>query len=240
MSTVSTGSTTSRSRTQRQPSPPTSWRPATDRGPSPATHRRPALIALALLLIVGGAAVAGLLAIRMDARTDVLVAARPIAVGAQISSADLATTRVASEGLALIPAAQASQVIGRYAGQTIPTGRLLDVGMVKGQGFLQPGKAAVGVSLAVGHMPASGLRQGDVVQVIHVHNGASTVLSAKAVVSYVPAGTSSSSIIGGSSDAPAAATLIVNEADAPKVAAASVANEVALVLLTRGGEIGAG
>ena len=43
--------------------------------PAPPRRRRPALTALAVLLIVGGAALAGLLAVRMDSREPVLVVA---------------------------------------------------------------------------------------------------------------------------------------------------------------------
>ena len=46
------------------------------------------MIGLAVLLIVGSAAIAGLLAMRIDSRVPVLVAAHEIPVGAQITLAD--------------------------------------------------------------------------------------------------------------------------------------------------------
>ncbi|MGH3317395.1 MAG: hypothetical protein ACRDO0_14745, partial [Nocardioidaceae bacterium] len=45
-----------------------------DRLPSPPRRRRPALAALAVLLIVGGATLAALLALRLDQRVPVMMA----------------------------------------------------------------------------------------------------------------------------------------------------------------------
>lgn len=237
--TTTTGTANGRPATGAQRSTPL-WRGGTAKGPSPARHRRPALIGLALLLIVGGAAIAGLLAVRIDSRVPVLVAAREIAVGQQITRGDLATTRVASEGLTLLSADSASQVVGQYAAQTVPAGRLLDAGMLSGQGFLKPGTSAVGVSVGTGKMPASGLRSGDAVQVVSVKDGQGKVLVGSAVVSSVAGGESGGSFIGGGSSSGTVATLIVGQDQAASVAAASAANQVALVLLSRGAQLGSG
>ena len=70
--------------------------------PSPPRRRRPALAAIAVLLIVGGAALAGLLALRLDSREPVLVMTQDVPVGTKITADMLGTTRVASEGLKLI------------------------------------------------------------------------------------------------------------------------------------------
>jgi hypothetical protein len=211
------------------------------RPPSPTKHRRTGLIGLAVLLIVGSAAIAGLLAVRLDSRSAVLVSGRPIAIGQQITKADLAETRVASEGLALFPVSESDQVIGKYAAQAIPAGRLLDAGMLQDQGYLKPGMVAVGVSVPPGRMPANGLQQGDRVQIIKVSTAEQLVASA--VVSTPPA-TARAGGIGGlisdgsSPSAGTVATLVVAAADAPKVAAASAANQLALVLIERGKQLG--
>lgn len=211
------------------------------RPPSPTKHRRTGLIGLAVLLIVGSAAIAGLLAVRLDARSAVLVSGRPIAIGQQITKADLAETRVASEGLALFPGSESDQVIGKYAAQAIPAGRLLDAAMLQDQGYLTPGMVAVGVSVPPGRMPANGLQQGDRVQVIKVSDAEQLVASA--VVSTPPAAARADGIGGLISDgstpsAGTVATLVVAAADAPKVAAASAANQLALVLIERGKQLG--
>jgi hypothetical protein len=195
------------------------------------------MIGLAILLIVGSAAVAGLLAMRIDSRVPVLVAAHEIPVGAQITLADLATQRVASDGLEVLPASAADQLVGRYAAGTIPAGRLLDQAMFAQTGFLKDGAVAVGVSLAPGRMPASGLRAGDKVQVVDVKDGIGVVLVDNATVSSAPDSTSSSGAFGGGSaggSGSVVATLIVPPASAPAVAASSAANRIAVVLLRRG------
>ena len=68
-----------------------------------------------MLLIVGGAAAAGLLALRADERVPVLVAVADIAVGQEITTDAVGTTPVASEGLKLIPSSQQDLVVGQFA-----------------------------------------------------------------------------------------------------------------------------
>lgn len=217
-------------------------RPGKVRSPSPTKHRRSGLIGLAVLLIVGSAAVAGLLAVRLDSRSAVLVAGRPIAIGQQITKADLREARVASEGLGLIPVSRSGQVIGKYASQAIPAGRLLDAGMLQQRGYLTAGMVAVGVAVPPGRMPASGLEQGDRVQVIQVTDGVPKVLVASAVVSTPPASARSGGtgglLPGGSSQGPGAvATVIVAALEAPAVVAGSAANQLSLVLVERGSQL---
>jgi hypothetical protein len=220
-------------------------KPGTVRPPSPTKHRRGGLIGLAVLLIVGSAAVAGLLAVRLDSRSAVLVAERPIAIGQQISRADLRATRVASQGLTLLPASNLNQVIGKYAAQAIPAGRLLDAAMLQKQGYLVAGKVAVGVAVPPGRMPTNGLQQGDKVQIIRVTDGRPKVLVDSAVVSTPPGDPSArggGGLIGGGSSqgsgSAAVATVIVSAEDGPAVAAGSAANELSVVLVERGSQLG--
>lgn len=212
----------------------------------PRTRRRPAMIGLAVLLIVGCAAIAGLLALRLDSRAPALVAARPISIGEQITAADLTTERIAGENLDVLGADQASAVVGKYAAEAIPQGRLLDSDMIAAQSYLKPGVVAVGILVQAGRVPASGLRIGDHVQVIQVADGQSTVIVDDAVVSNAPSTDSSSGggFLGAGSSTSGSgttvATLIVAPSAAPKVAAASAANQVAVVLKTRGQNLNTG
>jgi Flp pilus assembly protein CpaB len=186
------------------------------------------LAALGVLLIVGGAATAGLLAIRADARVPVLVAAREIAAGEQITQDALSTTAVASEGTMLIPASQEAELVGQYARVTITSGQLIDTAMVMASGVLQPGSVAVGASLAAGRVPASGLQPGDIVDLIAVSGGQGQVLAEGVLVSSfvsAPSGT------GGSSST---ATFIVDHGDGARIAAVNAVGELAVVLVERG------
>lgn len=203
-----------------------------DRLPRPPRRRRAGLASLSLLMIVGGAAGAGLLAVRLDDRSPVLVAAGHIGAGQQIRAEDLATTSVAADGVSLIPASEASQLIGRYAATDIPAGRLLDPQMISTTGLLKQGRAAIGVVLKPGHAPASGLRAGDVVQLIRVIDGKGAPLSDNATVGSVRAPEGGGFGSGGGDPV---ATILVDSKDAADIAAAAVADQIAIVLLSRSG-----
>jgi SAF domain len=203
-----------------------------DRLPRPPGRRRPGLAVLAVLLIVLGAAVAGLLALRIDERVPVLVARQQIAVGQQISADDLAVARVAAEGLALIPAERASEVIGKYATAQIGAGRLVDPATLSDSGLLTSGNAAVGIALQPGRYPASGLESGDVVQVVRAVDGEGKVIADRAVVGSVQ--TPADSVFGSAGSDTVVVTVVLTQPKAAAVAAAAAADQVSLVLLRRG------
>jgi SAF domain len=204
---------------------------AADRLPPPPRERRPALAALAVLLIVGGAAVAGLLAMRADSRVPVLVAGADIEAGAQIAANDLTTTRVAAEGTMLVPASQLDLLVGQYAQVAIAAGQLIDTAMVTPSGLLDaPASVAVGATLAPGRMPAGGLLQGDIVDVVHVADRSGDVVVSEARVGRVVSG-------GTDGAAGATITLFVDRSAAPDVSAIAAAGELALVLIERGAPI---
>jgi hypothetical protein len=218
--------------------PQGSARPAIDRLPRPPGRRRPGLAVVAVLLIVLGAAIAGLLALRIDERVPVLVAGHEIEAGHKITSDDLAVARMATEGVTVIPADQASSVIGRYATQTITSGRLIDKGMLDTVGLLTSGQAAVGVALKSGRFPSDGIEPGDVVQVVRAADGVGKVIAQKAVVSAVKPAEGSG--FGSSGGDTTVVTLVVPDRVSPAVAAAGMADQVSLVLLRRGVPTGGG
>ena len=218
--------------------PVTPGRTGGDRLPRPPGRRRPGLAVIAVLLIVLGAAVAGLLATRIDDRVPVLVARGDIAVGQQITAGNLAVAQMASSGITAISANHASEVIGRYAATTIAPGQLIDGSMLSTTGLLTNGNAAVGMSLAQGRYPASGLRSGDVVQVVRTVDGVGKVIVDRAVVSTVEK--PGNSVFGSSNSSATMVTVIVSPKNSPAVAAAAAAEQLSLVLLQRGGAVGSG
>ena len=187
------------------------------------------LAALAVLLIVGGAAAAGLLALRADERVPVLAAAREIAAGEAITEDAFTTIAVAAEGTRLIPASQSYLLDGQYALTTIAEGQLLDTAMLTPTAPLQPGFVAVGASLGGGRMPASGLQAGDVVQLVRVVDGEGQVLVEEARVSsyHVPDRATTGS-------GAATVTFIVPNDNGAQIAAVAAAGELAVVLVERG------
>lgn len=212
-----------------------------DRLPRPPRRRRPGFAALAVLLIVGAAATAGLLAMQFDERVPVLVARTSIPVGQQIGREDLAVARVASGELRTIAAADADAVVGRYATETIAPGRLIEPGMLGNRSLLERGSVALGVVLKPGNVPASGLRTGDRVRVYKSKDGEGTLLAAEAIVDSVRTKDGGSRLGGGSSGGDAQATIIVrddaNATVSTKIAGASLAGQLVLGLIERGGDV---
>jgi hypothetical protein len=208
-----------------------------DRLPKPPRRRRPGFAALAVLLVVGAAATAGLLAIRLDERVPILVAATDIPVGKEITRQDLAVARVASSELKLIAAEDVAAVEGRYATQSIPAGRPLDAQMLGDSGLLKPGWVALGVVIKPGNVPATGLQSGDRVKVYKAVDGAGTLLTNDAIVSSVSSDEGGGGAFGGGGNGDSTATIIVQEEGdlTAQIAAASLAGQIVLGLTERGG-----
>lgn len=203
-----------------------------DRLPPPPRERRPLLAAFAVLLIVGGATVAGLLALRADTRVPVLVLATDVVTGQKITEDVLGVTQVASEGTLLVPASQRDLVLGRYAKQPLSRGQLLDSTMLTDRQTLTDGKVAVGAALAIGRVPATGLKSGDIVQLVHVVQGEGTVLVPDALVTSA---VSASDSPGGGT---LTATFVVDSADGATIAGVAAEGQLAAVLVTRGAPLG--
>lgn len=152
----------------------TSAAPGRGRLPAPVRDRRPALAALALLLILGGALTSALLAYRSGERVDVLVAARDISVGDEISRADFATARVAADGAAVVEAAAVGNFVGTRATTDVPAGTLVNRTMFLTGSLIPDGAAVLGVVLAPTQRPAEPIQAGDVVRVYRVPSDSST------------------------------------------------------------------
>ncbi|MGL5830255.1 MAG: SAF domain-containing protein [Angustibacter sp.] len=228
----------------REPRPP-QVRPG-DRLPAPPRQRRPALAALAVLLIVGGAALAGLLAVRMDERVSVLVAARDIPVGTKLAAEDLSTALISADGVATIPSSSLDQVVGQYTNRALSKTQLVDANVVDRQGFQRSGNVSVGVPMIQGRVPAQGLQVGDAVLVLRVPKEAAAsvdpknaVLSDRALVIQTTLQSGESRLTGKSEgtsmqDGNQAATVLIPQAQAVAVARAAAAGEISLVLVERG------
>jgi hypothetical protein len=212
-----------------------------DRLPRPPRRRRPGFAALAVLLVVGAAAAAGLLAMRLDQRTPVLVAARDLEVGQEITRGDLAEVKVSAAGLSLIPSSQVDTVLGQYVTQQIPAGRPLDQAMMDSSGLLKEGYVAIGVPLKAGSAPASGLQSGDRVKVVRAVDGEGTLLSEDAVVGAVSTEEDGGRFGGGNGGDPVV-TIIVRDTKAAngrpsvttQIGAAALAGHIVLELVERG------
>jgi hypothetical protein len=129
-------------------------------------------LALAVVLVVGGGLLVGLLVQSAAERTSVLAAARDIAPGQVITDADLRLVDVGIDGDAsLVPAASRSTIVGQVAVVGIPQGALLAPGQVDVGGGIETGTVVVGALLAPGELPVSALRAGDAVALVAVSGG---------------------------------------------------------------------
>lgn len=129
-------------------------------------------LALALVLVVGGGLLVGLLVQSAGDRSAVLAAAGPIAPGQVITEADLRVVDVGIDGEAsLVPAASRASVVGKVAIVGIPEGALLAPGQLAPDGGLEPGSVVVGALLGPGELPVPTLRGGDVVELVAVSGG---------------------------------------------------------------------
>lgn len=211
-------------------------RAETTRLPSPPRQRRPALAALAVLLIVGGAAIAALLAMRVDERTPVLIVTEPIAAGERITEAKLGTTQVAAENTELIPESDLEQALGYNARVNLQPGQLLDTQMLTDQPPLSEGQVAVGAYLGQGFLPAGGLQAGDIVDLVSIVTGeGETIVEGARVASATPAEGANAS--GGTGSL---VTLLVERGDAATVGGLAATSQLVVTLVERGTPFGSG
>jgi hypothetical protein len=199
--------------------------------PSPPRRRRPAMAAIAVLLIVGGAALAGLLALRLDSREPVLVLTEDVPVGARITADVLGTTRVASEGLKLIPEKEARTVVGTYARTALSAGQLVDTGVLTTTQPIEAGQVRVGVSLKAGQVPP-GVTSGDEVRLVRLGDGTSTVRALATGLVLTVGSTEDGGLSGGGSSAQA--TILIPEEAADEVIDAAGNEALGLALVRRG------
>ncbi|MDX6246835.1 MAG: hypothetical protein QOF10_195 [Kribbellaceae bacterium] len=234
MSTTTGTETVDRQRQRAERGVGTTRKPG-GRLPTNTKRRRPAIAALAALLIVGGALIAGLLAIRMDERQAVIQISQNVGVGEQITVKDLAETRVAGDSLTLVPADRAKEIIGAYAKVNLIKGQLLDPGQLTRTDPIAPGKAAVGIVLVGGRIPAAGLKPGDQVELVRISQGnQNPVVLGTATVLDVPKQATDSAGLGDKSSASQTATVLVDRELVKAVVDASGNNRIAVALLKSG------
>ena len=183
--------------------------------PSAPRERRPLLAALALLLIVGGALLAGLLAVQMDKRVQMLAAADTIQAGQTIAKEDLVSASVSSDLI--------DQVIGRTARVEVAKGQLLDASQIATAPVPGGDQQVVGVSVASGRFPAGGLGAGDMVDVVDVGNQSVSIEGAQVLKATPSSGTQDDWTSG------AVISLVVKRGDAAKLASASANGTIAVV-----------
>ncbi|MGW7685967.1 hypothetical protein ACWGID_34800 [Kribbella sp. NPDC054772] len=151
-------------------------------------ERRPALAALAVILILLGAAGSALIALNSGSRSDFVAVSSDLEPGHKLDRKDLSRGDLAGATGGLIPWSEAEKYIGHYT-----TTWLYKDQFVTPKNFtsdsnppVPTGGALVGVSLEAGRAPSDGLNVGDIVAVIRVptanQEGAATTLVTAAEV----------------------------------------------------------
>ncbi len=135
--------------------------PSGRRLPSAPRERKPVLAALALLLVVGGAAVSGLLVVKTSHKVPAIEIAQEVGAGQPIPLSAMREVQVgADSGLSYVAWSERLQVSGYYAAAAIPAGTLLTAKMVVSANRLTSGRQVLGLTLKLGQVPAA-LRTGD-------------------------------------------------------------------------------
>ncbi len=195
-------------------------------------NRSRSLITLAALLVVGFGLLTAAMVARAGDKTSVLTVGTAIAKGHTVERGDLVTQSVS--GVAgSIPVDDVDSVLGKTATVDLVKGQILTESMLTAAPTPGKGQAVVGLSLDPTRVPSEGLDSGDVVDVIPVPGGAEgskvdqsaldtpTVLTSQATVYSVKGlATDGGQVL---------LTLVVDQADANKVAAYSTSNQIALV-----------
>jgi hypothetical protein len=184
------------------------------------------------LLVVGGALLFALIASRLAGRQPILALARSVPAGQVIAASDLKVVRISVDGeLRGIPAADRRDVLGRPAVTDLGKDTLLtrdDVGAGSG---LSRGKAIVGLGLKSGQLPTQDLAAGARVVILdtgELTGGGTTAPKALAEgrvtdVKKEATGASAGTVV---------VSVVVEEADAPAIAAANAGGRIAIVLVS--------
>ena len=211
-----------------QPQPTRQARDTGGHLPSAPRERRPLLAALAVLLIVGGALLAGLLAMRLDQRAQMLAAKDTIKAGQVIDKEDLVSASVSSDLTTLVRADQIDQVVGRTARVEISKGQLLDTSQLATDPVPGGDLQVVGVSNNAGRFPAGGMQPGDKINVVDIGTQNVIVSDAQVLAAKPSSGTSDDWTSG------AVISVLVDKKGAAKLASASANGTIAVILTASG------
>jgi len=128
-------------------------------------ERRPALAALAVLLIAGGAVLAGWLALRQSQTESYVMITEKVLDGDQLEEGQYAQVELPREGVPFVPFDDLENYADGYAQADLLPGTVLVEGMLDDRPDLALDERRVGLDLAPGQYPP-GLDDGDTVTVL--------------------------------------------------------------------------
>ncbi|WP_344213555.1 hypothetical protein [Kribbella sancticallisti] len=132
-------------------------------------ERRPALAALAVILILLGAAGSALITVRSGERqTYVAIGEKALPPGTKLDRKDLARGDLAGTTGPLILWSELEKYSGHYTTGWLYPGQYLTKGSLSDKPAIPDGGALVGLSLEAGRAPSEPISAGDIVQVVRV------------------------------------------------------------------------
>ena len=130
-------------------------------------RRRPALAVGSVALVVACVAVFVSVYLRAGHEVSVLGVAQTVSTGQILEADDLVVVRISmNSGIATVPAADASSVVGRRAAERLEPDTLLAANELVASYSPPPGEAVVGVAAKDGQFPSSGVTPGETVDVV--------------------------------------------------------------------------
>lgn len=203
----------------------------TARLPVRTRDRRPALAALAVLLILVGALGSALLVFRTGDRVDVLVAARDLPAGVQVSREDFTVARVANEGGAVVDAGAVESFVGSYTTGAVPEGAIVANRMFTISDVIPAGAQQVGITVPAPLRPSEPIATGDVVAVYQVPQAAPTGGTEGEAETLVPAARVLHVAAGGAGSDALHLTLLLPDSDVAAVVLQNANGQIALTRL---------
>ncbi len=199
-----------------------------------APRRRPALWMLSVALVAGGALLAVGAARSAGHNSAVLVAARDVGAGEQITPADVAVVHVSTDpGLRTVPAGDQPSVVGSVAAVDLKAGSLLTSAELAGTATPAAGTVLVGLALKAGQLPARVLTRGDRVLIVATPGQQDPANPAQPGRSGTYGAVVQDSAPTGAGDGSTVLDVVAVQNTAPALAADAAGGHIAVLLLPR-------
>ncbi|GAA1517284.1 hypothetical protein [Kribbella lupini] len=195
-------------------------------------ERRPALAALAVILILLGAAGSTLIALRSGDRQYFVVVKKNVAPGQQITDDDLSRGDLAGATKQLLLWSDRDSIKGKYATGWIYAGQFVSEKNFIADPVPEDG-ALIGISVDSGRAPAESVGVGDIVRLVRVPAANQEGGGAQVIVQAARVTNTSGSLTDGKTGASTTAnvTVLIKDDKVTNVAAAAAAKTLVLVKL---------
>lgn len=203
-------------------------------------RRRPGLIALSVALIAVGGLSGAVLYTSSGQRTSVVVVARDVPIGAQITKADLTEASLALDpAVKSIKASAEKNLVGQRAAVDLKAGSLLAPSQVTRKTLVGPDEQLVGVSLKPSQLPATELVPGQKVLIVSTPDPNAVTTPGKANPADAPPQTLAATVVTVGNPATGTGIVVVDVAvpsgDGPALASRVATGNVALIVASRDG-----